>query len=66
MFPVEGTGILNDMFSEIPVSWFPLPPFGKVLEISSSTSVAETCRTLLAHNLFASDWRNALSILNLS
>ncbi len=52
MYPVEGSGILNDMFKELSVSWFTIPAFGRVLELPSHMSVAEACATLLDHNLF--------------
>ena len=51
MFPVEGSGILNDMFQELTVGWFPAPALGHVFELSASDSIAQAVATLVQHNL---------------
>lgn len=54
MLPVEGTGILNDMFNQLRVDWFPSPPLGHVLELPSDLSVAEALKRLVQHKLYVS------------
>ena len=51
MFPVEGSGILNSVFKELSVGWFPPPPLGSVLELPVTTSVSDAVALLLQHDL---------------
>ncbi|CAI5527609.1 unnamed protein product [Closterium sp. Naga37s-1] len=51
--------LLNEAFSAIPVSSFPLPPGGEVVEISSDTSILEAVRILSVHRILSAPVRNA-------
>ncbi|CAI7883594.1 unnamed protein product [Closterium sp. NIES-53] len=51
--------LLNGAFSAIPISSFPLPPGGEVVEISSDTSILEAVRILSVHRILSAPVRNA-------
>ncbi|GJP41788.1 hypothetical protein CLOM_g1433 [Closterium sp. NIES-68] len=51
--------LLNEAFAAIPVSSFPLPPRGEVVEISSDASILEAVRILSVHRILSAPVRNA-------
>ncbi|CAI5466660.1 unnamed protein product [Closterium sp. Yama58-4] len=51
--------LLNEAFSAIPVSSFPLPPGGEVVEIASDASILEAVRILSVHRILSAPVRNA-------